>query len=400
MTRAARFVRFRSDREGSTLAVVAVFMVTLLVIMSLGIDLGMAYTARVEAQRVADAAALAGAAAFLEHPDPFDAVADAEAWARDYAGRNQIRKRTVDPNADVQVQVIVAEEKVRVWVERTGLRTWFAKLAGLDEIAVSAQAAARALDAGTSRCVKPLAIPDRWEERSSAPAEDYDGDQDMDFDNVQPCDGAGCNDNEVWTYDEASGDVYRPINQIGAAAAYPSGTATSWGSEWLDPDGADAGAQILLTPQSAQGTGTPGWYQYWKMPGSSGASDLVEAIAGCVDLGSLNLGVGNADDEIQWDAEEKMPYYPDDPTRSIWDSPRVFSVLLVHPADIQSGASHTMRIADIATVFLEVPTDPSLYGDQGNQSFKLPITGRLMKFGPGDVGPNTGVLQKYIRLVE
>lgn len=413
----------RTDREGQTLPVVAVMMVGLLAVMALAIDLGMAYTARSEAQRVADSAALAGASAFLDYVDPNQAVVDAEDRAREYAALNTVRNRDVHPDDDVEVVVLPNQERVRVWVTRAGLPAWFSRLLGRTDLTVRAMAAAEARSAGAARCVKPLAIPDRWEEKSTDPVEDFDGDQIMDFDNNIPCNGQACNVNEVWTF-EPGVDEYRPLHQIGAEPAWhdPS-QATSWGSTWLNGDNKDAGARILLTPQQAKGTGTSGWYQYWKMPGSSGASDLGDAIAGCIEPGSLTIGatvdadpqtgnIGNpvykafeqlwtgddGDPDIQWDAVNNVPHYPNDPTRSIWDSPRVFTVLLVHPADIQSGGSHTMRVVDFATVFLEVPTEH--YGDQGGNNFKSPIWGRLFHYGGGTEGPVSGSLQKYLRLVE
>jgi Flp pilus assembly protein TadG len=416
-------ITIRSDREGQTLAIVAVSMVALLALLSLGIDLGMAYTARVEAQRVADSAALAGASAFLDYVNPLDAVGDARGRAGEYAERNFVRNRQVtDQQPEVMVWVTPESQRVRVRIERGGLPTWFARLLGQEQMRVSAVATAEATAAGSSKCVKPLAIPDRWEERSTDPVEDKNGDQIMDFDKKIPCEGVHCNPNEVWTF-EPGVDEYRPLNKMGTfAETYSADVATSWGSHWRTDD-ADAGARILLTPQSAQGTGTPGWYQYWKMPGTAGANDLTQALQGCIDLSSLGIGdvvdadpqpgnIGNpvykafetlwkgpdGDADIEWDAENKVPHYPKDPTRSIWDSPRVFTVLLVHPADIQPGASHTMRIADLATVFLENPHDHYNL-NQGND-FKAPIWGRLFHYGHGESGPEQGSLQKYLRLVE
>ena len=59
----------RSDQRGSVMVVVAMSMTALLAMLALGIDLGALFNARSEAQRAADAAALAGASALLEHQD-------------------------------------------------------------------------------------------------------------------------------------------------------------------------------------------------------------------------------------------------------------------------------------------------------------------------------------------
>jgi hypothetical protein len=417
----------RSDREGQTLAVVAVSMVALLAIMSLGIDLGMAYTARAEAQRVADATALAGASAFLDHIDPLDAVDDARARAEEYAELNFVRnRRVVADEPEVIIWVIPDSQKVRARVQRTGLPVWFARFLGQTEMRVSAIAAAHAVTAGSHPCVKPFAIPDRWEENSG---DDFNANLIMDFDTNIPCSGAvQCSENEVWTFDE--GDVYRPSSE------YDANTATSWGSQWLDPTDRDAGARLLISPQYALQAGDPGWYQYWQLPESGstcstkGMNCLRENIQSCINLEDLGIGdtvspdgdleeseemaaptpgnrskpvydaireILDQDPDIYWDTDTNAPAYPEGDFGSVWDSPRVITVLLVHPADIRSGASHDMRIVDFATLFLEDPVE--VYGTAGND-FHKPITGRLLQYGSGQIGPGASVLQKVLRLIE
>jgi hypothetical protein len=401
--------------------------------LSLGIDLGMMYTARTEAQRVADSSALAGASAFLDHVKPIDAVDDARERAEEYAEINFVRnRRVVAEEPEVTIWVIPDSQKVRVRVERTGLPAWFSRLLGHSELRVSAMAAAHAVSAGSSSCVKPFAIPDRWWELSG---DDVNDNGIMDFDNNIPCAGVPqCSQNEVWTFDEADGDVYRPANEYDPATdfEYP----TSWGSAWRDPDNRDAGTRLLISPQYALQAGDPGWYQYWQMPDSEatcstkGMDCLRENIQSCINLEDLGIGdsvvrdgdladseeqaaptpgnrskpvydaireVLNQDPDIYWDKDLNAPTYGPNDTRSIWDSERMWTVLLVHPADIRSGASHTMRMVDFATLFLEDPI--KVYPDGGPDHHK-PITGRLVQFGSGQAGPDTGQLQKYLRLIE
>ncbi|HKY59444.1 MAG TPA: pilus assembly protein TadG-related protein, partial [Gemmatimonadota bacterium] len=69
------------DEHGSTIVFVSLAMAALLSIVALAVDVGMLYTARGEAQRAADAAALAGAAAGF-----IDATGNEQA-ARDEAVR-------------------------------------------------------------------------------------------------------------------------------------------------------------------------------------------------------------------------------------------------------------------------------------------------------------------------
>lgn len=55
------FIPLPTHRKGQVLVFSAVSLTALLAIVALGVDLGMLYTARAEAQRSADAIALAGA---------------------------------------------------------------------------------------------------------------------------------------------------------------------------------------------------------------------------------------------------------------------------------------------------------------------------------------------------
>jgi len=419
--------RMRSDREGVAIALVAVFIIALLAVLSLGIELGMAYVGKTDAQRVADAAALAGASAFLDFTSPYGAAeTEAETRAKEYVGRNVVRARSLDPETESVVHVLPDSQKVRVWVTKGGLPTWTAKLLGFDEITVRAMATAEAIRAGSATCVKPFALPDRWEEF----ADDIDADQTMDFDEYSPCHGSACNGNEIWTYDPELGDQYRPIVEDQSNLA----TATSWGSTWQDPN-RDVGARMLISPQYAMDAGTPGWYQYWQMPDAdggtqSGARALTDAIKACVSLGEIGIGddvssdpeldseaqgqTGNIgkpvydavrevlDSEprpMAWDDALNKPYYTDveGGDYDVFGSPRIWTVLLVNPGDIQQGSSHTMEIMDMVTLWLEDPID--VYG-QGQPDHHLPITGRMVHWGSGAVGPKKGNLQKVLRLVE
>ena len=84
--------RLRDDR-GSAVILAAVAMTALLSVVALAVDVGMLYTARGEAQRVADAAALAGAAGFIEEPKSPEPRA--RTLALDYASQNSVREQMV-----------------------------------------------------------------------------------------------------------------------------------------------------------------------------------------------------------------------------------------------------------------------------------------------------------------
>ncbi|HKY59821.1 MAG TPA: pilus assembly protein TadG-related protein, partial [Gemmatimonadota bacterium] len=79
------------DERGSTIVFVTLSMTALLSIMALAVDVGMLYDVRTEAQRTADAAALAGAGTFVMDPDLDAADEDfARATAIDVGGRNLV----------------------------------------------------------------------------------------------------------------------------------------------------------------------------------------------------------------------------------------------------------------------------------------------------------------------
>jgi uncharacterized membrane protein len=116
--------RFWRREDGSATALVAVSLTALVSLLALGIDVGMLFNARSEAQRAVDSAALAGASAFLDFPAK-EAVEPAEERALEYAIRNYIRKEMISPE-EVMIQVNVDSATVTVTVRRAEVPTWFA----------------------------------------------------------------------------------------------------------------------------------------------------------------------------------------------------------------------------------------------------------------------------------
>jgi hypothetical protein len=229
------------DDRGSVMVVVALAMTAILSMVALVVDVGMLFTARGEAQRVADAAALAGAGSFLEDPDNPDRARDI---AIQYGALNTVRAEGVeilddDVTADMDLM------RVSVVVRRTADRgsavaTWFARVFGVDEVDVAARATAEAAPAGAAICLKPFAIPDGWD----------DDDNDKVYDN---------------------GEYYDP-------------TETGYGSDWrngvpdnngIDPNGTtydnDWGRPIKLKEGTPQKAIVPSWYFPWDIPQANGA---------------------------------------------------------------------------------------------------------------------------------
>jgi hypothetical protein len=224
------------DERGSVMVVVAVTMTALLSMVALAVDLGMLFTARGEAQRVADAAALAGAGSFLEQWENAERARDV---AIDFGERNTIRAEGV-VILDEDVTVDMATHRVSVVVRRAADRgsavaTWFARVFGVDEVDVGARATAEASPAGAAICLKPFTLPDAWDD------DDDDG-------------------------------AYDP-------GEYYEAPETGYGSDWrdgqpamngIDPNGTtyddDFGRPLLVKEGDAAGTLVASWYFPWDIP--------------------------------------------------------------------------------------------------------------------------------------
>ncbi len=407
------------EREGAALAIVAVMMVALLSVVALAVDLGMAYTARAETQRVADASALAGASAYLDFLDPYDAVPEARQRAYEYVLRNVVRNQPVDTAQDVNVEVMPDRESVRVWVQRPNLGTWFARFLGVDQLTVSAAATAQAMSAGSAKCLKPWALMDLWHE-----ATQDDGNRWWD-------------EGETWEYDPASGDSYTPTSAIGENDAGATTGATGYGSGFRnDPFSNvqnDWGRQIhIKAPDpNSEYVPNPGVFLPWRVGADdSGADDYRTNIRECnletiflsdndptTDHDQYSVETGNMvgptfqgvrdligqDPNAQWvsetDTEGNLTGYVSGSTyggslddTSWMESPRVIKVAMIDPDQIVGSGMQEVEFNNFALLFLEEQT--SMHDD---------VTARFLYYVDGSggaVGPTTSPLVKIIRLIE
>lgn len=164
------------DARGAVLIHVTVALVAMTALSALAVDLGVAYVGRRQTQNAADAAALAAASAraFVDYNSAPLAQQSALAAAR----ANLVWGEQPDIDAaDVTFPACppgtpgVAGSCVRADVFRTSygrsggspLPTFFAGLIGVQEQGARASAVAQMrAGAGTSDCVKPWALADRW----------------------------------------------------------------------------------------------------------------------------------------------------------------------------------------------------------------------------------------------
>lgn len=201
--------RYRKDRRGSVLVIVALGMPVLIGMAGLAIDIGALFVVRSELQRAADAGALAGASAFLDFPKN-KASAVANQRALDFT-LNQASRETGLTAGEIDIDVDWQNEQVRVTIARANNETFFAKIFGVNQVAVQSSAVAHAQSGGgTVHCVKPFALPDRWLETASD-----DGNRIWD-----PW--------ESWQYNPEAGDYYEAYDHENPTST----TATGYGSDW------------------------------------------------------------------------------------------------------------------------------------------------------------------------
>ncbi len=159
----ASWSRIAADQRGSTLALVAVTITAMLGMAALAVDVGLLMTARGEVQNVADLAALAGAGTLIQQPHN---AGLARQTAIDYAAQNNVRglAATVEPG-DVDVDLAAGLVRVRMFRTRsrgTPISTFFARVLGVWQMDVAADAAAQVFGAAQASCPLPIALPDRW----------------------------------------------------------------------------------------------------------------------------------------------------------------------------------------------------------------------------------------------
>lgn len=396
-----RMPSIRSER-GATMIVVAIAMTALLGFLALAIDLGMLYVAHSDAQRAADASALAGASAFLDYSSSA-AVGPARQRALEYAERNTFQNGPID-SPQVAITVLQDSGKVGVFVHRDSVQTMFARILGIRTVPVSAFAVAQAVQAGAAKCLKPFAIPDMW----------YDANGDQNGNRVW-------DPNETWVFGDNPGDRYEAYSGPGG-----SPTETGYGSGWRNSTSPgfsnDFGRQINIKSQdpNAAYVATPGVFMPWQLPADptqvpckggfgGGAAAYRNDICSCnnstVKLGTpYPIKTGNMEGPTFQGVGELIKDDPgaywDNATQSVkgstfgsgWmNSPRVVKLAMFAPGQITKSGMQTIQFNNFGLMFIE---------DQKNQ--KNPVTGRFLFYvsGTGDPGTQTGSLVKTLKLVK
>jgi hypothetical protein len=172
-------MRSRGER-GAVLVHAGVMLLALTAFSALTFDLGVMFVSRRQAQNAADAGALAAATslAFVSNSQTLarnSALAAARqnlVWgqAPDVRG-SDVTFPACPPGASGVAGTCVRADVFRTTYGRAGgnpLPTFFANIVGIDEQGTRASATAQLMaSSGTADCVKPWAIPDKWDENQT-----------------------------------------------------------------------------------------------------------------------------------------------------------------------------------------------------------------------------------------
>jgi Flp pilus assembly protein TadG len=379
-----RFHRLRTDERGMAFVFVGLSLTALLAGTMLAIDVGMLMTARTQAQRAADAGALAGATALVF--DDFDnrsATGPAVTSAVNTAQANSVIKEAPSVNpTDVNFPfnpVTGRNDLVEVTVYRTSARanplsTLIASIFGIDTADIAATATATAAPAGAAICVLPFTIPDKWNEQQTGtwdPTDTFD---------MYATQGNSQNSGAAL----ANPDIYIPPWETGATGYSPK---------------TDRGVRLVLKNNN-QNKVAPSMYNAWDLPGSVGGDDYSENISTCntniIALGhNMTPENGNMVGPTQHGTDGLIAQDPS----ARWDegcncvkgsayrqSPRIRIVPLYNPVMYaegqQSGKSQpVLQVVNYLGVFVEEVTGG---GDVTGRI--TPITGRFVPGAPPPVG--------------
>lgn len=394
---------YAGNQRGSVLVLVTLSLVAVFSMLALAVDLGLRFTAHAEVQRAADAAALAGASAFMDPTIPRNRVIqrdEARRRAYEFALANEVLGAPIHPD-EVEVDADSERELVRVTIRRTGVPVWFARILGVESAAVSARAAAQAATGGAANCLAPWAMVDFWDDRDD---DDGDGLPDPNWKFDLGTDGYGRladpgletglgsefrNDRGAHRY---YNDYGRPITLVGALPTRnpPAGQLYAWQLEGEAPNLTEYANRLRDCDPTIVETG-----RGYRVRNEVLSEDFYQATSEALD------SVFRLDPDAKW--EERF-----DPTLGAltgrvvspygMKSPRIFRIPLVDPrvAARQNWGGSFPRIPfnNMGLLFVE-----SWGRDAQN---RLVVHGRFLYYVPGadDTRGGTAPLIRHVQLVE
>jgi Putative Flp pilus-assembly TadE/G-like len=432
----------RRGERGVTLVMMALMLFLALGFSALAVDYGMIKASKAEAQRAVDAAALAGASAFLIADPAIDKVPIAEERAREYARMHTVRTMPItDPQ--IAVDVDVPNTTVTVTYSGSQMSLWFAQAIGIPTMAVNALAAAHVYETSQAACVMPVAIPDLWKNNDIAgdhgPEELGDPDglwsyQDWVIAQNGYMDAGTGNtvERELWEFDPGV-DVYDATGPNGVGppdgvgdVGYGSSARNTivTGNPLLDKQ-EDYGRQIvLMNISSKDGTVSSNYYAWGFNSNDANSGDVLRdkiaeedcSIATISTEYPASAGNGATAGAVSpaWDTRigRDADAYWDDGTNTVVNAdgyddenqdgvpdfhPRVVIVALYNPA-LEMAAPSDNQI--VFNNFAKIWVDQRPPGCSG-PSCKAAITGRFLGFveGVGEGTGTTGSLIKKLQLI-
>jgi hypothetical protein len=393
------------------MVVAAVMILMFLSMAALAIDYGMVKTAKAEAQRAMDSAALAGASAFIESNPTFNMDSGAKARAKELAVQHTVHRVVVDTSpAHMTVTVNLAAKRVTASYIVPPVSLWFARQFGSSTMGLTAFAVAHAEQTGNATCVKPVAIPDIWNNVDPGAAEDKNGNRLWDY---QDKDGNGKWDDgegEPWAW-TPNGDVYDS-----ASTGYGSTFRNSYGTGYQVKT-KDYGRQMMLTTFSPKDDAVSSMYYSWGEDDSKTNADTVAArirgescspadvqtsykAANGGKIGPIQRAWADLianDQAAHWDDASNTVLGSNAGTNWAEQSKRVVVVGLYDPSKYANTPNaNAIKFINLAKVWID---ERPCNGSPG--TCKSPITGRFLGFlGGGPSGPNTGSLVWRVVLVK
>ena len=380
-----------ADQRGAAIVLVAASMLALVSAAALAIDIGLLLTARVESQRAADSAALAGAGWLIIDPD--DSIG-AVNKAIEYAALNNIRGTAARLESG-DVQVILDSAKVRVFVQNLGDRdnaitTFFARVFGIGSMDIRTMATAWAAPViGTneneSECLLPIALPDRYI--------DLNGDGQYDPGETYDPQSTGLGDWQIGQL--VAVKVSGSQNTGGPQACRQESDlvdldlcrelpdSENWRCWWREAPDADGGAEVLggrIYPGTGCSEEMEVGDQIWTASASGGKQSLTNTVHedfggtcttvcydyngdGIADEGCEqqcpNGSFGDlirADPDLYWDGSEAFKCVRRVGESGCFegDSPRIRRVPVIRPDLVSgTGAGVTSYVSEFAGVFIE-----------------------------------------------
>jgi hypothetical protein len=391
----------------------ALMMFLILGMSALVVDYGMIKAAKAEAQRAMDAAALAGASAFLI-PDPeTDYAAVAKERAHEFAHKHAVRTLPIIDGED-SVTVDLAQKTVKVEWYRSNLPLWFANIFGSPTMGLRASATARASESGTAKCLKPVALPDMWNNVNNTTTgpgkktatEDVNGNHVWDYVDANSNGFLDPGEMEPWTFN--TGDTYDP-----KTTGYGTTYRNSYGTGYTNKT-EDYGRQVLVQTFDPKDALVESYFRTWaENETTRGTDSMAAAIRGerCT-TGAVGTEYrqGNGAKEplgAAWEylINQDPSGHWNDATNTVegstyggnWldQSPRVVTVGLYSPEQASMPQDNPITFTNFAKIWVD--QRPCA----GTGACKNPITARFLGYVQGGVGgPVAGTLIYHLVLIK